>query len=204
MSAKLKAAVGVLLILVGIATICLGIFMLRGGSGYEYGDVETAGLADAGDAVVLGAVSFSVTAEQLTEAAREELWAGVAEEDAYAHAEKALVEKYAMYTKALAAGIAPDEEAVREDLEYNREISKTAGNYADFQSFLDFIGMTHDEYWDSQYESLLEYDVIDRYKQKLKAEFISAGKSEADWAAHYAAIVEDAVKKEKIKVRSIG
>lgn len=200
MSAKLKAAVGVLLILVGIATICLGIFMLRGGSSYEYGDVKTEGLAEAGDATVLSAVSFHITAEQLTEAAREELWAGVDEEEAYAHGEKALVEKYTMYSKATAIGIVPDEAAVRESLELNREISGTASNYDDFQSFLDSIGMSHDEYWDSQYESFLMYDVIGQYKQRLKAEFVADGGSEADWEEHYARLVEDAVKKEKIRV----
>ncbi len=62
MSAKLKAAIGVLLILVGIATICFGIFMLRAGSEYEYGDVKIESLTDAGDTVVLEAVSFSITA----------------------------------------------------------------------------------------------------------------------------------------------
>ena len=97
MSAKLKAAIGVLLILVGVLTICLGIFMLRGGSGYEYGDVKIENLAAAGDTVVLEAVSFSVTAKQLTDAAQMEIWVGVSEEEAYANAEKALVEKYIMY-----------------------------------------------------------------------------------------------------------
>jgi len=200
MSAKLKAAIGVLLILVGVSTICLGIFMLRGGSEYEYGDVKIESLTDAGDAVVLEAVSFSITAKQLTDAAQMEIWAGVSEEEAYANAEKALVEKYAMYRMATANGIEPDEEAARAEVEANREVSKTASNYEDFQNFLDHIGMTHDEYWDSQYTNFLEYDAIDRFKQKLKSEFISGGKSEMDWEKYYKDFVAATVKKEKIKV----
>ena len=203
MSAKLKAAIGVLLILVGIATIGLGVFMLRGGE-YEYGTVKIEGLADAGNSVVLEAVSFSVTAKQLTDAAQTEIWAGVSEEEAYAHAEKALIEKYAMYHKATANGIVPDEEAVRAEVELNRDVSKTASNYEDFQSFLDYIGMTHDEYWDSQYTNFLEYDVIEKFKQKLKSEFISNGKSAEDWESYYSALIAETVKKEKIKVVQRG
>ena len=203
MSAKLKAAIGVLLIVVGIATICFCVFMLRGGE-YKYGDVEIQGLADAGDSVVLEAVSFSVTAKQLTDAAQMEIWAGVSEDEAYAHAEKALVEKYAMYRMATANGIVPDEEAVRAEVEHNREISATASNYEDFQRFLDYIGMTHDEYWDSQYTNFLEYNAIDQFKQKLKSEFIGSGKNEEDWEDYYNTFVADTVKKEKIKVIQKG
>ena len=125
MSAKLKAAIGVLLIVVGIATICFCVFMLRGGE-YKYGDVEIQGLADAGDSVVLEAVSFSVTAKQLTDAAQMEIWAGVSEDEAYAHAEKALVEKYAMYRMATANGIVPDEEAVRAEVGYFSALTQIA------------------------------------------------------------------------------
>ena len=200
MSAKLKAAIGVLLIFVGMATICFGIFMLRAGSEYEYGDVKIENLTDAGDTVVLEAVSFSITAKQLTDAAQMEIWAGVSEEEAYAHAEKALVEKYAMYRMATANGIVPDEEAVQAEIEYNREISETASNYENFRSFLDHIGMTHDEYWDSQYTNFSEYDAIDQFKQKLKSDFIGSGKSEMDWENYYNDFVADTVKKEKIKV----
>ena len=203
MSAKLKAAIGVLLIVVGIATICFCVFMLRGGE-YKYGVVEIQGLADAGDTVVLEAVSFSVTAKQLTDAAQMEIWAGVSEDEAYAHAEKALGEKYAMYRMATANGIVTDEEAVRAEVEHNREISAAASNYEDFQRFLDHIGMTHDEYWDSQYTNFLEYDAIDQFKQKLKSEFIGSGKSEMDWENYYKDFVADTVKKEKIKVIQKG
>ena len=169
-----------------------------------YGSVGIKNIVKGSEEIVLEGVSFSVSAGQLWETAQTEIWAGVSEEEAYAHAEKALIEKYAMYHKATANGIVPDEEAMRAEVELNREVSKTASNYEDFQSFLDYLGMTHDEYWDSQYTNFLEYDVIEKFKQKLKSEFISNGKSEEDWESYYSALIAETVKKEKIKVVQRG
>ena len=175
---------------------------------YQYGQIEREKLdtMDA-QAVVLEANSFTIPAAELTAVAAQEQLSGLSETEAYASAEQILVEKYTMYHLALESGVEPDPAGVRENLEYNREISKQAGNYADFQSFLDGIGMTHDEYWDSQYENFLIYDVIARYKQQLHETWLSStaqpdaadpADTEAAWEAWYAAYVAEAVQDENV------
>lgn len=194
-----KLAVAILVLIVVVAVI-FATFIIKDGGGYEYGSVDIKNIVKSSEKIVLDGVSFSVSAGQLWETAQTEIWAGVSEEEAYAHAEKALIEKYAMYYKATANGIVPDEEAMRAEVELNREVSKTASNYEDFRSFLAYLGMTHDEYWDSQYTNFLEYDVINQFKQKLKNEFVGSGKNESDWESYYSAYVADAVKNERIRV----
>ena len=193
-----KLAVAILVLIVVVAVI-FAAFIIKDGGGYEYGSVDIKNIVKGSEEIVLEGVSFSISAGRLWETAQMDIWAGADEAAAYANAEKALVEKYAMYYKAVANGITPDEETVRVELERNREISAAASNYEEFQSFLDHIGMTHDEYWDSQYENLLEYDVIARYKEQLKSEFIGSGKNEADWDAYYKQIVAASVKQERVK-----
>ena len=194
-----KLAVAILVLIVVVAVI-FAAFIIKDGGGYEYGSVDIKNIVKGSEEIVLEGVSFSISAGQLWETAQTEIWAGASEAEAYTNAEKALLEKYAMYYKATADGIMPDEQAVSDEVELNREISKTASNYEDFQSFLAYLGMTHDEYWDSQYANFLEYDVINRFKQKLKTEFIDSGKNEADWESYYSAYVADAVKNERIRV----
>lgn len=200
MKNRVKKLAVAILILVAAMAVCFAAFIVKDSGGYEFGSVSPEVITEDSDDIVLEGVSFSISAGQLWETAQMEIWAGVDEAEAYAHAEKSLVEKYAMYHMASANGILPDEAAVRSELEYNREISETASNYEDFKSFLDYVEMTHDEYWDGQYENLLEYDVIDQYKEKLKNEYIQSGKSDADWEGYYSQFVADKVKKEKIKV----
>lgn len=199
MKTRVKTLAVIILLLVVLVAACFAAFIIKDSGKYEYGSVDINTIAKDSDSIVIEAASFSVSAGRLWEAAQMDIWAGSDEAEAYANAEKALVEKYAMYYKAVANGITPDEETVRVELERNREISAAASNYEEFQSFLDHIGMTHDEYWDSQYENLLEYDVIARYKEQLKSEFIGSGKNEADWDAYYKQIVAVAVKQERVK-----
>ena len=199
MQNRVKKLAVVILVLIVVVAVIFAAFIIKAGGGYEYGSVDTKNIVKGSEEIVLEGVSFSISAGQLWETAQTEIWAGVSEEEACAHAEKALIEKYVMYYKASAEGIVPDEAAVHNEVELNREISATASNYEEFQSFLDHIGMTHDEYWDSQYENLLEYDAIARYKEKLKAEFIGSGKNEADWDVYYKQVVAAAVKQESVK-----
>lgn len=199
MQNRVKKLAVVILVLIVVVAVIFAAFIIKAGGGYEYGSVDTKNIVKGSEEIVLEGVSFSISAGQLWETAQTEIWAGVSEEEACAHAEKALIEKYVMYYKASAEGIVPDEAAVHNEVELNRELSKTASNYEEFQSFLDHIGMNHDEYWDSQYENLLEYDAIARYKEKLKAEFIGSGKNEADWDVYYKQVVAAAVKQERVK-----
>ncbi len=192
-----KLSVAILILIVIIAAI-FAAFIIKDSVGYD-GSVDPKNIVKGSEKIVLEGVSFSISAGELWKTAQTEIWAGVSEAEAYTNAEKALLEKYAMYYKATADGIMPDEQAVRDEVEFNREVSKTASNYEDFQSFLDYLGMNHDEYWDSQYTNFLEYDAINRFKQKLKNEFIGRGKNEAEWENYYNAYVADAVKNEKIK-----
>lgn len=200
MQNRVKKLAVVILVLIVVVAVIFAAFIIKDDGGYEYGSVDTKNIVKGSEEIVLEGVSFSISAGQLWEAAQTEIWAGVSEAEAYTNAEKALLEKYAMYYKATADGIMPDEQAVSDEVELNREVSKTASNYEDFRSFLAYLGMTHDEYWDSQYTNFLEYDVINRFKQKLKTEFIDSGKNEADWESYYSAYVADAVKNERIRV----
>lgn len=198
-SAKIGVSIGLTLLILSL--IITSAYLAPPDSGkiyYEYGELERERINQKSTSVVIVADSFTISKEELSITIREELLKGLSEEEAIASAEKILLEKYLIYHLALKNGLKEDPEAAKELLEYNKQISKTASNYEDFQSFLNGIGMSHDDYWDSQLDNFIIYDVIGRYKCMLKENLMcQVGElSESEWTSYFLPYWENMVKRE--------
>lgn len=74
-----------------------------------------------------------------------------------------LVQRETLYYHAQQSGLDASEQEVRDLIDVQKKSSKEAVNYSDFEQYLNGLGMTADEYWDSQFENLKKGLVISKY-----------------------------------------
>lgn len=117
-----------------------------------------------------------------------------------------LIVKYSLYYYAINKGFLIDDETIKKSIEENREMIKTADNYSDFTTFLEGLGMSEDEYWDSQFDLYKLNHVVDEFKIAKKEEFAQENASKSDeqtaenFSDYFMDIAEEAVTKQNIKL----
>jgi len=122
-------------------------------------------------------------------------------EDAKELASGILIEKFSLYQAAIEADCVPSDEDVTRMIADTRAGIAAAENRSDFYLFLDGIGMTEDEYWDSQFENVKIYKAIANYKAYCQEHYLMNASDEgsnADWSATWDEIVATAIANEHI------
>lgn len=126
-----------------------------------------------GTSMEIVADDFSVSENEVSTLAAQMAFTGnISEEEAESQAIDLLKEKYSVYYTALNEGIYVDRQQILDEIEENKKAAQEADNYDEFKAFLEGVGMTNDEYWDSQYDTFLVYDTIGLYKQTCYNEFV--------------------------------
>ena len=94
---------------------------------------------------------FTILESEITKIDEQYKLTGI--QDGRERAIKFLLKREILYTEALAQGFYASEKEVRALVEQNITAARTAENYeSDFKQFLNAIGMTDVEYWESQYD----------------------------------------------------
>lgn len=153
--------------------------------------------------------NFKISIEDFNYTVKELQLAGMEAEKAEEQAAKLLIEKYAVYNAAVAANCIAGDEAVRAVIEDTKAGIERASNKADFYDFLSGVGMTADEYWESQFNNVKIYESIDLYKEQCYQSFLQKA-SEADsrsdvaedkWDQYWDNIVAELISSENVQIK---
>ena len=158
--------------------------------------------------IVMRAKDFTISNRKFQQDVESFMLSGYSREEATQKTKELLAEKYAMYHDALKHGFQGRRDVVLAGMEQTKADIETASNGEDYEAFLEGIGMTSEEYWESQMDSMMMYDAIYCYKESLKAEFVSTSVSpsatpeeaQQQWEAYYQTCVERAIADQEIEV----
>jgi len=118
-----------------------------------------------------------------------------------------LMRRNILFTEALARGIYVDEEEVWDLINHNIQIARTAENYeSDFLVFLSGLGMTDEEYWESQFDVFRKDIAIDKLFSSIAA---ASGLSDQEAVhgsiqSYFQELVEDYVRANDLEAAYYG
>ncbi len=150
--------------------------------------------------VVVKANNFVITNTELSITGSELELSGYNPEKAKDKAVKIVIEKKALYHAATVAGYTVSDEYVQKQIDENRKAVESSYNRDDYETFLQGLGMTSEEYWDSQFETLKIYGTISNHKEALKNEYLDAGEPADGWDTYYDNYKKSVIKEEDITI----
>ena len=153
--------------------------------------------------LAMRANDFSISNQQFQQTVDGFVLAGYSQEEAVQRTKTLLSEKYAMYQEALQHGFEGRLDHVLEQMEQTKAGIESASNRGDYEGFLEGIGMTSDEYWESQIDNMMVYDAIHCYQESLKEAYeipdVTPEEAQQQWEDYYQACVDQAVEKQEIE-----
>lgn len=114
-----------------------------------------------------------------------------------------LVRRETLYQAAVDKGYSVTDKEAQDYVDKQIEASSNASNYGDFEAFLKSTGMTLEEYWQSQYDTLRKELVTSKYLEKLRTDFLMNIKSEnpqAAWQEELDKMAKKLIDKQKVRV----
>lgn len=117
-----------------------------------------------------------------------------------------LVRRETLYQAAVDKGYSVTDKEAQDYVDKQIEAfspSSNAVNYGDFEAFLKGTGMTLEEYWQSQYDTLRKELVTSKYLEKLRTDFLMKTKSkdpQAAWQEEYDKMTKKLIDKQKVRV----
>lgn len=157
--------------------------------------------------LAMQAKDFSISNQKFQQVVDNFVLSGYRQEDAVQQTKVLLAEKYAMYHEALQHGFKGRLECVLDSIEQTKAGIEEASNRGDYEAFLEGIGMTSEEYWESQIDDMMMYDAIHCYQESLQEAFESTNpfteatpeESQQQWEEYYQACVDQAVENQEIE-----
>ncbi len=127
--------------------------------------------------------------------------------DATENALKHLLRREALYNLALQAGVQVSDDEVYDLIDLQKEdFSKLTDNTEFADAFLEGLGMTWDEYWDTQYDLLRKEIFIDKYLRQVALEKTGSSemsrwdtKQRQEWSAMVDKLAQNYIKKDNIR-----
>lgn len=174
----------------------------------KLGELEQGRTEEDGD-LYLRARDFTVGEKELERAAETYRVGGHGEDEAKKLAEELLVEKYTAYHLAVEGGFEKSDEEISALVEEQKKIfeqSATFENGESYEEFLKAAGMTSEEYWDSQFETMKIYETIGAWKTSVKDKFreehpdLYGEKWDSAWEKYYSDLMQQAIGEQKIEV----
>lgn len=118
-----------------------------------------------------------------------------------------LVRRETLYYHAQQNGFSASEHEIQDMIDVQKNASKKAANLSEFEQYLKGLGMSVDEYWDSQYENLKKDIVIGKYIERERSNFaqrnglldMNSPESIELWKTEYDALCNKLIKAENIK-----
>lgn len=134
---------------------------------YQYGEIEKeygVNKASASDETAVEAKDFTIQKSELDALTKENILAGHDEKEAYSMALDQLTAKYTVYNYAVGQGYQVTDKYIDNLIAVQKSDMAKASNSGDFKAFLSGAGMTEDEYWESQRETMRTYETIANFK----------------------------------------
>lgn len=118
-----------------------------------------------------------------------------------------LIQRYSLYYQAEQEGCVVSDEYIDDLIEQEIAMFAEAPNNADYEDFLNGLGMTNEEYWYSCRDMLKMTESIGNWKQKKYDEFISENRFDTStpedldtlWAEHLNELTENIIAQENIR-----
>lgn len=152
--------------------------------------------------VVYKGKNVTITAEEIERIIGQARAAGMGE-GSDSHIIAFAIRNEVLYCKAVEAGISVSDDEISAAIEQERAGVELADNYSDFKAYLDGLGKTADEYWESCMEDriYLRNLVIGKYLEGLRQQMLETGllSSNDEWQDKLKEISVEAVKDEEIK-----
>ena len=115
----------------------------------------------------------TVTREEINQAKEFYMISGMDEETAIAKAEEYMMEREALYQKAIQSGYGVSDQNIREYIEELKSLMEVAKNKEDVQALISQFD-TEDEYWAYQYKVYEKNLPIQNYVKDLEKQFIDS------------------------------
>lgn len=122
------------------------------------------------------------------------------EENAEQLAADTLIEMHSLYYQAQQADVVVSDEYVDQLAKKQAEI--TAGiSQASYDAFLEGLGMTNEEYWERQKESIKVWDSIWNWKELQQEQYMEAygPEPEIPWEDYYEDLVAEIIRQEQVQ-----
>lgn len=135
------------------------------------------------DKMVYQGDNITLTETEVEEMMRQN--AAMGQEKPREEVEQTLLNRNCLYYEAGKQGYTVTKKEVQEFLDkqidaFTPKDDGVTENYAAYQSFLDILGMTNEEYWNSQYNKLKKDLVIEKYLKPLNQQFLLELQEESD------------------------
>ena len=141
---------------------------------FEAGRAEKEMLDSRGqaDSVYIKSESFSIYKDEIDKIEEQYRIAGV--DNGRELAIESLIRRETLYAEAVKNGFYATESEVREKLDYYLELTQKGENFeSDVMPFLAGAEMTHEEYWESQYDVVEKEIVTGKYYDSLRENFFA-------------------------------
>ena len=140
----------------------LGLLFRAGQIRREYLDLREATLLrnDRSD-VFIESADFVIHESEISR--RHEQYKLVGIEDGRERAIRSLLRRGVLYNEAISRGFYAGYEEVRDYINIQIEAARSAENFADYQAYLDGLGMNDEEYWESQFDTFREEITIHKF-----------------------------------------
>jgi len=151
--------------------------------------------------------TFEIVGDKFERTLMEYKLMGFGDEEAYDCTAKSLIESFAMNALAIENGCEVADDEVWREVGELKESLKSSEGRAELKKYLRATGLTEEEYWNEQFESLKRHGNIHLYRSVLREEFIMEngledkplGAVETKFSEYYCGLVNDTVKSENIQ-----
>lgn len=117
--------------------------------------------------------SFCIPEDYYLNTVEELLVTGHSNSEAEELARQILIEKFALYNTAVSVGAIASDDDVSTVIDATKNGIENASNKADFYAYIDGMGLTSDEYWESQFENVKMYESIALYKEDYLEKYLA-------------------------------
>lgn len=157
--------------------------------------------ADKGDFAIKGK-DFVVCKDEFNNLVEQNMLSSKAKSEAVKLTLGQFIIKRSLYYAALEVGCSTDETKINSEIEANKEAIRAASNYSDFLAYLDGAGMTEDEYWASQFDSIELHGVIGQYVDAMRAKFEKDNSltTANAWVQYYYELTKAAVAAQRLEL----
>lgn len=174
---------------------------------YQIGQLEKSRAEEDSEAYLRGK-DFTIGKKEFERTRDTYILSGNSETRAEEMAEELLLEKHAAYLLAVENGFEKSDEEIQKMVEEQRELYENADNFSNGESYEEFLkgtGMTNEEYWDSQFETLKVYETIGAWKTTVKDGFrkehpdLYGEKLDAVWEKYYGDLIQAKIAQQNIE-----
>ncbi len=142
---------------------------------------------------------FSVSKEEFENMVEQNEITGMDRADAEEMAYCQFVVSRAVYGQAIDDGFLIDKDAVKAQIDLERDAIMASESKDSFLAYLEGAGLTEDEYWSSMYDTYLRTMTVARYTEAIREAFLEKNQPDAAaWSEYCIQITQEILKKQEI------